>query len=54
MDTNFSKIYSQVTDSEWDELYLLRAAHGKFFSSTIHDGASLNVGKISSLLTIPL
>ena len=41
MDTNFSKIYSQVTDSEWDELYKLRAAHGKFFSSTIHDGASL-------------
>lgn len=41
MDTNFSKIYSQVADSEWDELYLLRAAHGKFFSPTIHDGASL-------------
>lgn len=41
MDTNFNKIYSQVTDSEWDDLYLLRAAHGKFFSPTIHDGASL-------------
>lgn len=41
MDTNFSKIYSQVTDQEWDELYLLRAAHGKFFSPSIHDGASL-------------
>lgn len=41
MDTNFSKKFSQVTDSEWDELYKFRAAHNKFFSSTICDGASL-------------
>lgn len=41
MDTNFSKIYSQVTPAEWDDLYQFRAAHGKFFSPTIHDGVSL-------------
>ena len=41
MDTNFSKIYSQVTSAEWDDLYQFRAAHGKFFSPTIHDGVSL-------------
>ena len=41
MNTNFSKIYSQVTSAEWDDIYQLRATHGKFFSPTIHDGASL-------------
>ena len=41
MNTNFSKIFSQVSDAEWDELYNFRAAYGKFFSPSIHDGASL-------------
>lgn len=49
MDTNFSKNFSQVTDSEWNELYMLRAAHGKFFSSTIHDGASLKEMYLQSM-----
>ena len=49
MDTNFSKNFSQVTDSEWNEIYMLRAAHGKFFSSTIHDGASLKEMYLQSM-----
>ena len=49
MDTNFIKIFSQVTDQEWDDIYNLRAAHGKFFSSTIHDGASLKAMYLQSL-----
>ena len=49
MDTNFIKIFSQVTDQEWDDIYNLRAAHGKFFSSTIHDGASLKTMYLQSL-----
>ena len=48
MNTNFSKIFSQVTDPEWDELYQLRVAHGKFFSPTIHDGASLKAMYLQS------
>ena len=48
MNTNFSKIFSQVSDAEWDELYNLRAAHGKFFSPTIHDGASLKAMYLQS------
>lgn len=48
MDTNFNKIFSQVTDQEWDELYELRVAHGKFFSPTIHDGASLKAMYLQS------
>ena len=49
MDTNFIKIFSQVSDQEWDDIYNLRAAHGKFFSSTIHDGASLKAMYLQSL-----
>ena len=49
MNTNFSKTFSQVTDSEWDELYNFRAAHGKFFSPTIHDGASLKAMYLQSM-----
>lgn len=49
MDTNFSKVFSQVTDPEWDDIYNLRAAHGKFFSSTIHDGASLKAMYLQSM-----
>lgn len=49
MNTNFSKVFSQVADSEWDDIYNLRAAHGKFFSPTIHDGASLKVMYLQSL-----
>lgn len=48
MNTNFSKIFSQVSDAEWDELYNFRAAHGKFFSPTIHDGASLKAMYLQS------
>ena len=49
MDTNFSKIFSQVTDPEWDDLYNLRAANGKFFSPTIHNGASLKAMYLQSM-----
>ena len=49
MDTNFNKVFSQVTDPEWDDIYNLRAAHGKFFSSTIHDGASLKAMYLQSM-----
>lgn len=49
MDTNFSKVFSQVTDPEWDDIYNLRAAHGKFFSSTIHDGTSLKAMYLQSM-----
>lgn len=49
MDTNFSKVFSQVTDPEWDDIYNLRSAHGKFFSSTIHDGASLKAMYLQSM-----
>lgn len=49
MDTNFIKVFSQVTDQEWNDIYNLRAAHGKFFSSTIHDGASLKAMYLQSL-----
>ena len=48
MNTNFSKNFSQVSDAEWDELYSFRAAHGKFFSPTIHDGASLKAMYLQS------
>lgn len=49
MDTRFCKIFSQVTDSEWEELYQFRAANGKFFSTTIHDGASLKAMYLQSM-----
>ena len=49
MDTNFIKIFSQVSDQEWDDIYNLRAAHGKFFSSAIHDGASLKAMYLQSM-----
>ena len=49
MNIDFNKIFSQVSDSEWDELYNFRAAYGKFFSPTIHDGASLKAMYMQSL-----
>lgn len=45
---DFAKKFDEVTDEEWDEIYNLRAKRGAFYSSSIHDGASLKEASITS------
>ena len=45
---DFAKKFDDVTDEEWNEIYAIRAKHGDFYSSSIHDGASLKATTIVS------
>lgn len=37
----FKKLFNDVTDQEWDDIYQQRAAKNIFLTPSIHDGASL-------------
>ena len=45
---NFAKKFDEVTDEEWNEIYVIRKKHGDLYSNSIYDGASLKAKTIIS------
>ena len=45
---DFAKKFDEVTDEEWNEIYVIRKKHGDIYSNSICDGASLKAKTIIS------